>query len=144
MAAAGLLCVEVMTKSLRNGAARQIEGNSWSFADCSLPGEREEATLEAAIRHPSGYLGDIDVANELVDAAWAVLSQGKPAPLKEHLTRSWQAKILNNTAGHHVYFLGLEQVGHFIVLETRAGLARFFPIVYQTLPYSELHGRAFG
>lgn len=53
-------------------------------------------------------------------------------PPKEQLLETQMDLFLNNTAGHHVYILCLDQIGHHVVLETRAGMARLFQSFVKT------------
>ena len=107
-------------------SAMEVASIDWSFTDFALPGETENMSLLSLVRHPQRPVGSLDMCHDFASAVWAAVTTNAPMPPKMQLTKAAEELILNNTARHQVYILGLDQIGHHIVLETRAGMARFF------------------
>ena len=105
---------------------REVDKIDWSYADFALPGDSQSAGLLETIRHAQSKVGCLNVCHDFGMAVWNALGGGHPMPPKVRLIKARMNLFLNNTAGHHVYILCLDQIGHHIVLETRAGMARFF------------------
>jgi len=112
-------CINVLS-------ADDIQMIDWSFSNLKLPGDTDCASVLAAIRHPQSTLSLHSECDKFAQTLWNTVAQGVPMPPRQQLTKDMKNMFLNNTAGHHLYFLGLDQIGHHIILETRAGMARMF------------------
>eukprot|EP00928_Gymnodinium_smaydae_P020045 TRINITY_DN17735_c0_g1_i2.p1 TRINITY_DN17735_c0_g1~~TRINITY_DN17735_c0_g1_i2.p1 ORF type:complete len:252 (-),score=35.02 TRINITY_DN17735_c0_g1_i2:167-922(-) len=63
-------------------------------------------------------------------------------PKKIPLTESERRAMLNTTAKHTVYFLALDQIGHHLIIETRAAHARVYQCYVEQVP--DENGDCFG
>ena len=119
-------CLRVLSEA-------EVQQIDWSVADFALPGKSQKATISAMIQHSQLHLGNIERCDELATAIWHAVSHGSPIPPRRKLHADFQSMILDNTQGHYIYVFGLDQIGHHLVLETRAGQARFYQSHVKTM-----------
>lgn len=103
-----------------------MDAIDWSFADVILPGEAEFATARAAIQHPDSRCGHVHRCDEFADILWNILTQDMPQPPRLQVDTDMVQRILNDAVPHCFHFLALDQIGHHLVIEKRAGRVHVF------------------
>lgn len=114
----------------------------WSFMDDAFPGCTGKATVFNLIRHPTFFLGDLYKCSEFAERLWELIAKGIPRPPNRYLTELERRAVSDHTAVHCIYFFALEQIGHHIVIETRAGSARVYQCYVELIP--DENGDSFG
>jgi hypothetical protein len=120
------VCLRVLSET-------EVQQIDWSIADFALPGQSQNATISSMVQHSQLHLGNINKCDEFATTIWRVVSQGISMPPRRKLQAHVKSMILDNTLGHYIYVLGLDQIGHHLVLETRAGQARLYQSHVKTM-----------
>jgi len=105
---------------------KDLERIDWSFADIKLPGDKKFATATAAIKHPQSGCGHLHRCDEFADVLWRILVEGVDQPPRLQLNSERVEAILHEILPHCFHFFALDQIGHHLVIEKRAGRARVF------------------
>lgn len=104
---------------------KDLERIDWSFADIKLPGDKQFATATAAIKHPQSRCGHLHRCDEFADVLWRILASVDQPPRLQLDSERVEA-ILHEILPHCFHFFALDQIGHHLVIEKRAGRARVF------------------
>jgi len=85
-------------------------------------------TIEAALSNPSSRYGLADECDLFAEELWRMIMVEQPLPMPARVPfgKELSEQMLSNTGSHCVYFLALDQIGHHIIIETRAAQARLF------------------
>ena len=118
---------------LRVLSGTEVQHIDWSIADFALPGQPQNATISSMVQHSQLHLGNINNCDEFATTILRAVSQGISMPPRRKLQANLKSMILDNTLGHYIYVLGLDQIGHHLVLETRAGQARLYQSHVKTM-----------